>query len=112
MEGEGGWRHVLFCFPEITCVRHFLDDENLFSIATTHSQPPSYNICPTLAYIPRKTFNTSIPKGMVNFPPSEQFSISEAFQPVLNLLLSYFLAALGFNLPNLADNYRAGRQIL
>lgn len=48
----------------------------------------------------------------MNFPPLEQFSKLEAFQLALNLLLSCLLAAFGFNLSNLADSYRDGRQIL
>ena len=73
---------------------------------------PSCSICPVLAYIPRNSCNTNIPKAMMNFPSLEQFSKLEAFQLALNLLLSCLLAAFGFNLSNLADSYRAGRQIL
>jgi hypothetical protein len=55
---------------------------------------PSCSICPVLAYIPRNSCNTSIPKGRLNFPPLEQFSKLEAFQLALNLLLSCLLELL------------------
>lgn len=74
------------------------------------SQPLFCNICLILADISRNSHSTCIPKGIVDFPPKKRFSKSEASQFILNLLLSYFLATFEFNLPKLADNYRAGRQ--